>query len=361
MDDYISRKLKVLSFLSVILVVITHGYNLKDRFLLPQTRVLEPLSVATFIEYFVSGGLARFSVPFFFAASGYLFFYDLRPTARGFGDKLRRRLRSLALPYLLWNALGVGLVLATQDQPLLNPSGFHWVRLLDGGPWARELIGALVRPIAFQLWFMRDLMVCVLLSPLLYWLIARFSFWVLVPLAIPWLLQLPLTILEPESILFFVGGGILAVHRVDLRPRVTGVAGRWIAWLLPLDLALITVKTLLAHGPSPNPALLLALHRAVILCGLFWAWYAYDGFGERLHQSRLVQLAAFTFFIYAAHEPLLIIFSDFCLVVLGTAPATLLAVYLGAPAVIFGLCLLLGMALRRWARPVFLTLTGGRG
>ena len=51
-------------------------------------------------------------VPAFFAISGFLFFRDgARLSARDYTSKLRRRVRSLLVPYLLWNLIGFALFL----------------------------------------------------------------------------------------------------------------------------------------------------------------------------------------------------------------------------------------------------------
>ena len=63
-DRYLSNKIKNISFLLTILVVILHAYNIDNT-----------ISIVSFIQTFISHGIATIAVPIFFMISGYLFFY----------------------------------------------------------------------------------------------------------------------------------------------------------------------------------------------------------------------------------------------------------------------------------------------
>ena len=99
--------------------------------------------------FLVAQIFARLAVPLFFIFSGFLFFKkcDEFNTSTYF-NKLKKRTHSLLIPYLFWNLLFI--VLSSQFADSIK----DWLILF----W---------RPASLQLWFIRDLMVVVLFSPLI--------------------------------------------------------------------------------------------------------------------------------------------------------------------------------------------------
>jgi fucose 4-O-acetylase-like acetyltransferase len=98
MDQFVSQKFRFYSFLSMTLLVFVHGYNLNVRYLQPFTVVDEHLTVNTFLQYFLANGIFRFRIPMLFIISGYLFASrDTKP----YGERVKRRLQTLLVPYLL--------------------------------------------------------------------------------------------------------------------------------------------------------------------------------------------------------------------------------------------------------------------
>ena len=47
----------------MLLLVFVHGYNLQQRYLQPFTIVEEPLTVNTYLQYFLANGILRFRIP----------------------------------------------------------------------------------------------------------------------------------------------------------------------------------------------------------------------------------------------------------------------------------------------------------
>lgn len=95
--------------------------------------------------------IAKIAVPCFFFISGYLFFIRIKVfTVAVYKDKITRRIRSLLVPYLIWNLLAVAYLYATQG---IMPDSFARVFLA---------------PANFPLWFLRDLIIMVVASPVIY-------------------------------------------------------------------------------------------------------------------------------------------------------------------------------------------------
>lgn len=138
--------------------------------------VMDEYPIYKLIADLFSQVLARTAVPLFFLISGYLFFYKSSFSWPMYGSKLRKRAQTLLLPYLFWNGALVGLrlliellfpsVLSGEVKPVLDYGWCDWWDIF----WAREPSepGGMPMPINYPLWFIRDLMVLVVFSPLVY-------------------------------------------------------------------------------------------------------------------------------------------------------------------------------------------------
>jgi surface polysaccharide O-acyltransferase-like enzyme len=103
-SPFTSQKFRFFSFLAMVLLVYVHGYDLNERYLQPWSFVDESLTVTTFTEYLLANGLFRFRIPILFIISGYLFALG---DAQPYGARVRKRARTLLVPYLLWSAIGL--------------------------------------------------------------------------------------------------------------------------------------------------------------------------------------------------------------------------------------------------------------
>jgi surface polysaccharide O-acyltransferase-like enzyme len=228
MSDYLSKKIRVLSLLAIVMVVFVHAYNLTDRYLLPFTVVSDPLSFTSFTEYFVSNGLTRFAVPLFFAISGYLFFQRFEWTWQSYGGKLSKRLRTLLLPYLLWSGIGLFTIWAIQFTDAGKMAVDTWDVWTGGVSFSQILYRWLWSPVPFQLWFVRDLLYYSLLSGILYLFLAYLRFWPLLLVGLLWFFHANFVFIEAEGVLFFMCGAYLAIHKIRIPERVAS----WVPWTL---------------------------------------------------------------------------------------------------------------------------------
>ncbi len=110
----------------------------------------------------------RICVPLFFVMSGFLFFRSGTLGRKSLLEKWRRRVHTLLVPYLIWNTLGL-LCMLLKKAPLLagyfpQYSDFH----ISFGTLMSGYVAVGDYPYDFVLWFIRDLMVCVALAPLLW-------------------------------------------------------------------------------------------------------------------------------------------------------------------------------------------------
>lgn len=124
--------------------------------------------------YYMAEAFGRFAVPVFFAISGYLFFYHVERLDKvTYFSKLKKRARSLLVPYLIWNSMYIFLFLLHRTPLMagLYPSAssvnidWTWV--------ANAYWGIDGYPLLYPLWYIRDLMIIVVLCPVVWFFIQK--------------------------------------------------------------------------------------------------------------------------------------------------------------------------------------------
>lgn len=107
-----------LRFPLALLVLLIHvNPQNKDIFTPIQTIDVSHITVANI--YSIIGRIGFYfslvAVPFFFFTSGYFFFYKVREwNVSCYKNKIRKRLKTLLVPYLLWNILALCLVILSK-------------------------------------------------------------------------------------------------------------------------------------------------------------------------------------------------------------------------------------------------------
>ncbi|MBO4850652.1 MAG: acyltransferase [Prevotella sp.] len=133
-----------------------------------------------FIDIF-SRRVALFAIPFFFFISGYLFFKTGKFSLDIYLGKLGRRLQSLFVPYILWNLLfllvAIIVGLFTNRVPIIGVE-MSKLTFLDTlkAFWDISLSGVstIAAPINVPFWFLRDLMVVMVCSPVVFFAVKWF-------------------------------------------------------------------------------------------------------------------------------------------------------------------------------------------
>lgn len=131
----------------------------------------------TWVQYPItlfSEVLGRLAVPFFFLTSGYFFFFkDTTFSKRIYSGKVKKRFKSLFIPYVVWWLVAGLLTFIFAKAHLVGN-----INLKDfiAGFWLNPntdlcLTNSINTPLDGPLWFLRDLMVTMLLSPIIYYVL----------------------------------------------------------------------------------------------------------------------------------------------------------------------------------------------
>ncbi len=207
---FLSGKFRFWSFVSMVLLVFVHGYTIPPTYLQPWTTPDLPLGLTSFVEYLLANGLLRFRIPMLFAISGFLFaMHD----AQSHQQRMKKRVGSLLLPYILWSGIHLVILYLMEMNPTLRSWVFaHGIaamseqkQLVHDYQWNDVLICWLLAPVPYQLWFIRVLFIYNLAYPLLAgWVTGRTSCKVFFTVAVLlWLVSLNVFFFEGEGLLFF--------------------------------------------------------------------------------------------------------------------------------------------------------------
>ncbi len=360
----LSTRLRFWSLMAMVLLVYVHAFNLHPRYLSAMTLVQEAPTWDTVLQYLIANGLVRFRIPILFAISGYIFAWrdDGSVTHR---SRLVKRLRTLGIPYLAWSAIALGITAALElwapTREIVRAAGlssFGPETPFVTGYTARQLLDRwLFDPSAFQLWFLRTLLI---LSAIYPWLRIAVTRWPAVFFAVAGLAWF---LLEAGGLLFFSLGIWLAIRNVDVLAKPTWFRA---PLMLALWLGLCGIKTWMAFTvesmSEPIAFTMMALHRGGEAAGLLTAWFGLDGLARAAMRQALFRwLAGFSFIIYALHVPMVNYVTEAALKAGTGIPHINFWTYLLAPLLVVAISVAVGAAMRAGARPVYSLLTGGRG
>lgn len=352
MTQYLSDKLRVLSLISIIFVLYIHSGFHADE--------IEGMVVNDRVQEFVSGMMGRCAVPLFYVISGYLFFLKVPEGMKSIYGKMRKRVRTLVVPYIIGCLFFVGFGVLMAVLPGVSKYMNSSVMPLFSKP-----IGEILRsifydagngtPCAFQLWFLRDLILIVATSPLWYIYLRYLKLAFVAVLFILTYLDVPHVPFYP--LFWFVLGGQLTKVKIEMG----GVNGVINIGLLALCLFLVLSIVELFF---PEMIDWKSLRIPIILIGIVGAWGLYDAVVGKnfslLQHQWLTTACQFTFFIYIFHEPTLNIVRKLIVVVLGKNEFGYMASYLISPWIFTVCAVFAGLLFRKYLPRVYDVCTGGR-
>ncbi len=177
-----------LRFPLAIAVVFIHSFGEPSNISLNEIHS-DPFSsenVYNLLRISISHVLTHVAVPIFFLISGYLFFHKIKNWGKNaYVTKIKSRFKSLVIPYICWNLIAISIVLLPDiigyfffERPLnigeFIEYGGGWHLFWDCHQWAHDRINwigiatPMTAPYDLPLWFLRDLIVVVGITPLIH-------------------------------------------------------------------------------------------------------------------------------------------------------------------------------------------------
>lgn len=346
------ESIDVLRFPLILLVLFVHT--------IPEEIVPVPFTFSmeacyTWVSEILSHHLGRIAVPMFFVFSGYLYFFKIGDfTLEHYKRQSLRRIISLFIPYFLWNIVFILVTLAKnflfvkigmgEDVLLTSLRRATYYDVFWGGPFV------------FPFWYVRDLMVMSVLSPLFYFFFNKtknVGMLILILIYITtWESGVPGV--SSTAITFFGIGSYLGMYKYD----ITALLQEYNQYKVPLALLALLCATSLGGTVYYEIAI-----RVFIIIGVIAVLYM--GFlltkREKIKTS-LLKLAPSVFFIYAIHSVYIInwIKGSFYSLDLYEEAWYRLITYLITPFLTAIVCLLLYGLLKKLT-PRLLLLLEGRG
>lgn len=348
MTQYLSDKLRVLSLVSIILVLYIHSGFHADE--------IEGMMWNDSVQTFVSGMMGRCAVPLFYVISGYLFFLKVPEGMKSIYGKMKKRVGTLVVPYIIGCLFFVGFGVLMAVLPRVSKYMNSSMMPLFSNP-----VGEILRsifydagngsPCAFQLWFLRDLILIVATSPLWYLLLKHLR-WILVVTSFG-LTYLHIPFIPFYALFWFLLGGQL----VQVKNKYGGASLTVFTIVVFLFLSVVQLF-------MPDMIDWELVKIPIIILGLISIWGIYDmvlGKDFKLSEHRWLATACqFTFFIYLFHEPTLNIVRKLIVVVLGKNEFGYLASYLISPWIFTACAVFAGLLFRKYLPKVYNICTGGR-
>lgn len=240
-ENHQSKVVNAMRFPLITLVVLFHLYP-------PEEEITSSFTSYNIISTFFSAhGIARLAVPTFFLISGYFFYYHLKEWNKSvYIIKLRKRINTLFIPYILWNGLPIlGIITARWLTGMTNGSSLSMIKEFgDSISWERAFwdCGTIKgHPFDVPLWYIRDLMVCSICSPLIYYFIKRTGLLYILLIGCLYLTNTWLNIagFDSRAWLFFSIGAYLSLNNINM----VCMLHRYTIFIIPIAIALLVITT----------------------------------------------------------------------------------------------------------------------
>ena len=364
---FLSQKLRFYTFISIVLLLFVHGYNLKETYLLPHSTVDEPLGITTFFELFIANGILRFRIPLLFIISGFIYALQDRIPYK---EQVKKRAFTLLVPYLLWSAVGLAITFLWQQFPVTAQAVLdaRLDQLGDNRPyaaigWSGILFRWLLAPIAFQVWFILALFLYDLLYPFIRWVLGKNAILWLGITFILWAFEISFLVFDCRGLFFFSLGVWLQKTNFNLEKKPKWLS-LGLAWLFFIGFCVI--KTFMAFELDPaSPVtywILNILHTVSVLSGILAVWFGADRLVKWcMRRHWFVWATSFSFFVFGLHAPLVVYLTRLCYLYIHEIPNYRLLTYLLVPVIILAFSIAMAAAMRKLLPGLYRLATGGRG
>ena len=343
----LSISIETLRFPLIVFIIFLHCYtstNAVTRGHDTYFRLIYPLSL----------WIGETGVPAFFFISGLLLFYSKKT----YVQKIKSRLRTLLIPYLFFNGmillaflfsmyLGNSVIIAGKD--LADYTLIDYIRAFwDRGVWDHGNGSPMLCP----LWYIRNLMILVLISPMLYLIIKYTRLLFPVFFGLLWINAHDSAYTLQSLTMFSLGAYFPICDRSPIRIYEDYKLMFVSAFIL---LAVIDYLHLYISIPFALP-----IHRLSLVANVF---FCISILGEFMYRHHLYSsfLSKSAFFVFCIHYPFVTNLRPIFTMANGQSDIILVLIYLGAVVCVTLLCVLVFMLLKRIMPGFMNVVTGNRG
>lgn len=296
--NQLSTVITCLRFPLILLVIMLHAYSVVQ---IPGEHVTYFKAV-----YPLALWLGETGVPGYFFISGFLYFLSRKT----YLEKIKTRFFSLLIPYILWNALLSSGYLAVyalgypQDINSKNMADYmlaDYLRLFwDRGSFDN---GNFV-PLLCPLWYIRNLLIMSILSPLFYYIIKYLREFFLLFIAIWWLTTYNNAFI-PQTILFFCLGAYFSILNINPLESIIKNKSLFITLFV-----LFAVGDIITHIVISTPVNL-QIHRLALIFNIPAFLMLADYCVQNGYSNELLPNSAFI--VFCVHYPIVVILRKLCI------------------------------------------------
>ncbi|QTQ16753.1 acyltransferase family protein [Treponema parvum] len=312
--EVISLRITALRFLLSVLVVFSHNNYTSEMIAGAVNKggisyIFCPNKFTIWLQYIISNGFASCSVPIFFLFAAYL---QSRKND-SYGTLLRKRAKSLLLPYFLWIGIYLiyqifgKLIIAKLFPSILAHPGItvstwgikNWISYIWGYGKYMGLDEIGCNPVAAeQFWFVRDLMILVLISPILRYFMKVIPICFFISLTILYLVEIPVYFVSTSALFYYSVGLYWGIFNLQLLENIDRVS--WIEMVVGYIFILVVGRVFITELIFVNEI------KILISCIFFLKFSTLILKNEKCFSSAKY-FASFSFFLYAVHMPAMLL------------------------------------------------------
>ena len=295
MNNYLSNKFTFFSFCLIVLVVILHSLNVEFK---------SCDNLICSFQYLLSHKLAQIAVPLFFFISGYLFFLKKDNEKKGdfsfFITSIKKRFKTIMLPFVLWCVFWFLFMYFLQQLPLIKKYFSEPIYLMT---FRDKVLNLFYYPLNYPFWFLRELLVLQILTPLLFLgikylkIIFVFLLFILAIFFGNIIAIYNFNILGSIPLLFFSLGAFFSLNKVNIifKPKKINAFMLVVFWIAFNLMSIYAEKYSL-----PDKTIIRVGKIFKDFFGCVAVWYLYDLY-NRDYQWKNYSFYNYSFFIFAFH------------------------------------------------------------
>lgn len=353
MNKYLSNKITFFSFWLIILVVLLHSLNVQFN---------ECNNLLCGLQYLLSYKLAQIAVPLFFFISGYLYFFkaDLKKKIDlpFFFVNNKKRIKTVLIPYVLWCVIWFFILYLLQLLPFLKN---YFSEPLHSMTFTDKLLNLFVYPVNYPFWFLRELMLLFVISPLVFLLIKYLKvIYIVVLFALIIVFSTlvsvyDITLLQSMPVFYFSSGAFISLNKIDIASRLSSFKsfGLLFIWIL-----FNVISIYFDQDFSSEDIYLRSFNVIKDIVGCVAVWYMYDFFNHKV-QWKNYSFYQYSFFIFAFHGIPTVILVKLSQIFKNNEYLTFLA-YVSIVILIVLISIFIGNLIKKSMPQVYRLLTGNR-
>lgn len=311
--------------------------------------------IYNYFRLILSDIICRVATPCFCIFSGFLFFYKTKEWNRNtYFQKIRRKTRTLVIPYTLWNIIPI-VIMAFFTFIMFDGSFSIYMNQL----WEKGILKIFwnyhegLYPYNLPLWFLRDLIVVAFLSPLVYYFVKYTKLYSLFILGVFYFTNFWFPVVSIRALFFFTLGAYFSIHGKNMVVELRKGKQAWIILTV-----IVLILSMYFKGTDTFRYVFVLFNVAGCITAIIVASYLIESGRVSVHPF----LSKTSFFIFATHHVYLLWNCQKLLHLMFTSDNALILTmkYILAPVICVAICLGLYYTAKKTVPNLLNILTGSR-